>query len=102
MTGFFRPELVVIAAGFDAHRRDPASSFNLTEKDFTSMTESVLRITRSFTGGKALSLLEGGYNTHSLRLSVIEHCEVLASTSPHLDSDRGQSASSWTQETGSS
>ena len=62
MTGFFRPELVVIAAGFDAHRRDPASSFNLTEKDFTSMTESVLRITRSFTGGKTLSLLEGGYN----------------------------------------
>ena len=102
VTGRFRPELVVIAAGFDAHRRDPASSLNLTETDFGSMTKSVLRITRSFTGGKTLSLLEGGYNTHSLRLGVIEHCEVLASPSPHLDSDRGPLASSWRQETGSS
>ncbi len=79
VTRRFRPELVVIAAGFDAHHRDPASKMNLTERDFASMTESLLRITTSYTGGRTLSLLEGGYNPHSLQDSVIEHCDILAS-----------------------
>lgn len=74
----FRPELLVISAGFDAHERDLVSQLKLTEDHFGRMTELVLEATRPFTGGRTLSLLEGGYNPSALRHSVTEHCRVLA------------------------
>jgi len=74
----FRPEMVVISAGFDAHRGDPASKMNITETDYTKMTEMVLRVTTPFTGGKLLSLLEGGYHIATRQASVRCHCQALA------------------------
>ncbi len=74
----FRPELLVIAAGFDAHGSDPASSLGLASGDFAEMTVSLLRATHPYTGGKTLSILEGGYNIHYLRECVAEHFGALA------------------------
>lgn len=79
----FQPELVVIAAGFDAHGCDPQSKLGLHENDFARMTEIVLDITSLSTDSKTLSLLEGGYNISTLQRSVIEHTRVL-STHPSL------------------
>ena len=77
----FQPELLLISAGFDAHARDPVARMELTEEDFSRMTEIVLRATRPFTGGRTLSLLEGGYNPYALQTCVAAHCRALAAFS---------------------
>ena len=74
----FQPELLLISAGFDAHRNDPASSMKLQAHHFAAMTEAALSATRPYTLGKTLSLLEGGYNLHALRTCVAEHVKALA------------------------
>lgn len=76
-----QPELLLIAAGFDAHARDRVGGMELTEEHFGRMTEIVLEVTHPFTGGKTLSLLEGGYNPSALRSSVAAHCHTLAAFS---------------------
>ncbi len=73
----FRPELLLIAAGFDAHRSDPASALPLEEAHFGQMTHLAIEATRRFTGGRTLSLLEGGYNLGALGLSVAAHVRGL-------------------------
>lgn len=74
----FKPELVIISAGFDAHERDPLGGFNLTEKDFAELTHIVRRdIADKYAGGKILSLLEGGYNLEALAASVQAHVTAL-------------------------
>ncbi len=74
----FQPELLLISAGFDAHARDPVARMELTEEDFGRMTEIVLAATQPFTGGRTLSLLEGGYNPYALQTSVAAHCRARA------------------------
>ena len=74
----FRPELLLIAAGFDAHQSDPSSNMKLQAEHFGMLTESVLDATRAHTGGKTLSLLEGGYNLNALQNSVAAHLRALA------------------------
>jgi len=78
VTKDFRPEILLIAAGFDAHSRDPAGKMNLTDEDFEKMTEILLTITEPYTFGKTLSILEGGYNTASLKDSVVALCKAFA------------------------
>lgn len=75
----FAPQLVLISAGFDAHRRDPASSLGLEDGDFALMTELVLRQTDPFVHGKLISILEGGYNLSSLRTAAGAHLRALGS-----------------------
>lgn len=74
----FAPQLVIIAAGFDAHECDPQSRLGLSEQHFAQMTRLVLDITTPYTQGRTLSLLEGGYNTAALQRSIIEHARTLA------------------------
>ena len=73
----FEPELVLISAGFDAHRSDPASQLLLEERHFAKMTEVVVRQTIGFTGDRLVSLLEGGYNPPVLTSCVAAHTTQL-------------------------
>ncbi|MCX7701413.1 MAG: hypothetical protein N2039_11085 [Gemmataceae bacterium] len=72
-----RPELVLISAGFDAHRNDPIGSLNLETEDFQRLTELVLQIADVHAGGRVVSCLEGGYHLGALAESVQIHLETL-------------------------
>jgi len=74
-----RPELVLVSAGFDAHRDDPVGSLGLETEDFIPLTQTVLDIAESHAGGRIVSVLEGGYNTGVLAGCVEVHLrEMLA------------------------
>ncbi|MGK5594619.1 MAG: histone deacetylase family protein [Parachlamydiaceae bacterium] len=73
----FKPEMIFISAGFDAHYKDPLGGMNLTVQDFGSLTEIVKSIAAKYANGKIVSVLEGGYDPSSLALSVEEHVRVL-------------------------
>jgi len=72
-----KPELVIVSAGFDAHRDDPVGSLDLETEDFATLTEAVLDIADEYTGGKIVSVLEGGYNTGILAGCVELHLRTL-------------------------
>ena len=73
----FRPDLVVISAGFDAHWRDPLANINLTEADFGWATRKLMDLAERKAGGRVVSLLEGGYDLEGLARSVEEHVAAL-------------------------
>jgi len=73
-----RPELVVISAGFDAHRLDPIGSLDLETEDFATLTKLVLDVADEYCNGRCVSLLEGGYNVQALAESVEQHLTVIA------------------------
>jgi acetoin utilization deacetylase AcuC-like enzyme len=73
----FRPELVIISAGFDAHMRDPLASINLTEDDFVWATQKIMDVADRCAGGRVVSLLEGGYDLRALGNSVAAHVTTL-------------------------
>jgi acetoin utilization deacetylase AcuC-like enzyme len=75
----FRPEMVLISAGFDAHRRDPLAQLLLDESDYTWITEQLLEIARHHAGGRVVATLEGGYDLGALGKSVAAHIRVLMS-----------------------
>jgi len=75
----FRPELVLISAGFDAHKRDPLAQLLLDEGDYTWITEQLLEIAYRHAGGRLVSSLEGGYDLAALAASVAAHVRVLMS-----------------------
>jgi acetoin utilization deacetylase AcuC-like enzyme len=75
----FRPEIVLISAGFDAHRRDPLAQLLLDEADYTWITEELLKIARRHAGGRVVATLEGGYDLAALGASVAAHIRVLMS-----------------------
>jgi acetoin utilization deacetylase AcuC-like enzyme len=72
-----RPELVLISAGFDAHRLDPVGSLGLETDDFGELTRLVLEIADAHAKGRIVSVLEGGYNVEMLADSVALHLEGL-------------------------
>jgi acetoin utilization deacetylase AcuC-like enzyme len=74
-------EQSLLAASAGCEALDPVARMELTEEDFGRMTEIVLRATRPFTGGRTLSLLEGGDNPCALRDCVAAHCRALAACS---------------------
>jgi acetoin utilization deacetylase AcuC-like enzyme len=76
-----RPQLVLISAGFDAHREDPIGSLELETEDFIRLTRTVLAIAREYAGGRAVSVLEGGYNPQRLAECVEVHLIELLSDS---------------------
>ena len=72
-----RPELVLISAGFDAHRRDPIGSLGLETEDYATLTETLLDAADEHAGGRLVSLLEGGYDTEALAESVELHLTTM-------------------------
>ncbi len=74
----FRPELVIISAGFDARIGDPLGGFNLTDVDFADLTDIVLEIADRHAGGRVVSVLEGGYRLDGLTSAVVAHVGRLA------------------------
>jgi acetoin utilization deacetylase AcuC-like enzyme len=73
----FAPELLVISAGFDAHRRDPLASLNLEASDFGWVTRELMDIADATAGGRIVSVLEGGYDLKALQESVAAHVTAL-------------------------
>ena len=72
-----RPELVLLSAGFDAHRRDPIGSLGLETEDFVALTRLVRQVAETHAGGRLVSCLEGGYDLQALAESVQVHLEGL-------------------------
>ena len=73
----FRPELIVISAGFDAHMRDPLANLNLSEDDFAWATQKLMGVADRCASGRIVSLLEGGYDLQALGNSVAAHVSAL-------------------------
>ena len=73
----FRPDLMIISAGFDAHHLDPLAEINLTEDDFDWATGQLMERAARFSGNRVVSLLEGGYDLQGLAFSVGAHVKRL-------------------------
>src|SRR5438874_8537644 len=73
----FRPVLVVISAGFDAHMRDPLANLNLVESDFDWATRKLMEVADASAGGRLVSVLEGGYDLDGLANSAAAHVAAL-------------------------
>jgi acetoin utilization deacetylase AcuC-like enzyme len=74
----FRPEFIIISAGFDAHKNDPLGDINLSTEFFGWMTKVLQEKAEKYSAGKLISLLEGGYNLKMLPLCIAEHLKVMA------------------------
>lgn len=73
----FRPDLVVISAGFDAHRLDPLANLRLEAEDFAWATRRIMDVTGRSAQGRIVSVLEGGYSLEGLSKSVAAHVNAL-------------------------
>jgi len=73
----FRPDLIIISAGFDAHQRDPLANLNLLEADFDWATRKLMEIADESAKGRVVSLLEGGYDLQGLANSAAAHVSAL-------------------------
>lgn len=73
----FQPDLVVISAGFDAHRNDPLANLNLVEEDFAWVTGKLMDLADKHAKGRVVSLLEGGYDLEGLARSAGAHVRTL-------------------------
>jgi len=75
----FKPEVILISAGFDAHKRDPLANINLESEDFFKITKNIVDIAKIHSKGRVISFLEGGYDLQALSESIIEHLNGLKS-----------------------
>ena len=75
----FRPDFLLISAGFDAHRDDPLASCELTSAGFRELTRAALALAETSAKGRLVSLLEGGYDLTALADSALAHLEELSS-----------------------
>jgi acetoin utilization deacetylase AcuC-like enzyme len=73
----FKPDVLIISAGFDAHTRDPLANLNLVEADFSWVTKKLMEIADTSAKGRVVSLLEGGYDLQGLSRSVAAHVSAL-------------------------
>jgi acetoin utilization deacetylase AcuC-like enzyme len=73
----FRPDLLVISAGFDSRLGDPLGRFTLTDRDFADLTRAVMGIADRHAGGHVVSVLEGGYSLDGLASAAAAHVEAL-------------------------
>lgn len=74
----FRPDLVLISAGFDSRLGDPLGQFRLVDQDFCDLTGVMMEIADTYAGGRLVSLLEGGYSLSGLAAGVSAHVSTLA------------------------
>ena len=73
----FKPEFILISAGFDAHKDDPLAQFQLESKDFYEITKRTLELSKFHCNGKVVSILEGGYDLNALKESTVMHVNAL-------------------------
>ncbi len=73
----FKPEFILMSAGFDAHKLDPLCQLNLESRDYYEITRRALETTKKFCNGKVVSILEGGYDLNALAESANEHVNAL-------------------------
>jgi acetoin utilization deacetylase AcuC-like enzyme len=73
----FAPELLIVSAGFDAHRRDPLAQINLEEEDYAWLTRELLAVADRHCKGRVVSALEGGYDLEALAASAAAHVRAL-------------------------
>ncbi len=76
----FKPDLVMLSAGFDSRDGDPLGRFTLSDKDFTDLTKIMLEIAGTHANGRLISVLEGGYSLSGLEASVSTHLKALAAS----------------------
>lgn len=73
----FKPQMLFISAGFDAHRDDDLASLNLVEEDYAWVTRQIMQVASIWAGDRIVSTLEGGYDLEALGRSVAAHVEAL-------------------------
>jgi acetoin utilization deacetylase AcuC-like enzyme len=73
----FKPEFILLSAGFDAHKDDPLAQFQLESKDFYEITKRTLELSKLYCDGKVVSILEGGYDLLALQESTEMHVKAL-------------------------
>ncbi|MFH0822072.1 MAG: histone deacetylase [Pseudomonadota bacterium] len=78
----FRPDLILVSAGFDAHRRDPLGGMKLTADGYGQLTEVLMHLAAEFCSGRLVLTLEGGYDPNALQESVVRVLTGLASYDP--------------------
>jgi len=81
----YKPDLIIISAGFDAHQNDPLAQIQLTTECFGKMTELLMGIARDVCDGRLLSMLEGGYDYDALSDSVQLHMQTLLTFEPEME-----------------
>jgi acetoin utilization deacetylase AcuC-like enzyme len=74
----FEPEVIIISAGFDAHKRDPLATINLNSEDYFTMTQDIVGIANRHSKGRVISFLEGGYDLQALSESIQFHFKGLS------------------------
>ena len=77
-----KPDLILVSAGFDAHRQDPVGNLGLDCHHYTTITQTLLEIAQIHCHGRLVSVLEGGYHPSRLAESVGLHLEQLISADP--------------------
>lgn len=73
----FKPDLILISAGFDAREGDPLGDFNITDRGFAELTRLIMTLAERHCQSRIVSVLEGGYNTAGLALAVEAHLKEL-------------------------
>jgi len=73
----FKPEFIMLSAGFDAHKDDPLAQLQLNSKDFYDLTKRTLELSKLYCNGKVVSILEGGYDLNALKESTEAHVNAL-------------------------
>ena len=74
----FKPEFILLSAGFDAHKNDPLAQINLESEDYYTLTKRIKSIAKNLCGEKIVSILEGGYDLNALKESVHYHIKSLS------------------------
>ena len=73
----FKPDLILVSAGFDSRIEDPLGHFRLTDEDFSDLTKVMLDVANEHSDGRLVSMLEGGYNLSGLAKAVEHHFRAL-------------------------
>lgn len=73
----FRPQFILLSAGFDAHKNDPLANVNLESRDYYILTKEIMKIAKKICSNKIISILEGGYNLSAIQESAKYHVEAL-------------------------
>jgi acetoin utilization deacetylase AcuC-like enzyme len=69
----FKPQMLLISAGFDAHRDDPLAHMEVSDEGFERITRQLVAVAEQHCGGRIVSMLEGGYNLAALGRGVVRH-----------------------------
>ena len=78
----FRPQLVIVSAGFDGHWRDPLAQLQLQADDYAWLTDELAAIAGRHAGGRMISMLEGGYDLQALAECSVAHVAALSGLAP--------------------